>query len=280
MTSNRPTPLDRMRRYVHSLQEADRPSESYVSVALGDLAAVVTLADVLRADHADPDLGWTTAAIEADLYEQAERVKRRLTVLISTRGTPELQEAANRIYDEEAEKDGAKDWGRAREHLVGDLGQVRAALNLEREISAERLTKIGELKKEIEALKKSRTSADDEAALREDLEDLQNQREDLEEKVKKLEKELREKDAVLEEAVEAARARVTVFLIEGTRMGATTAQNTTLGLLSGLPGIPLAAEPSGEDAEPHCSCGAPKSNHPFRHPFSSKPPNDLPEGTR
>jgi hypothetical protein len=340
MASNRPTPLDRMRRYVNSLQEADRPSESYVSVALGDLAAVVTLADVLRADHADPDLGWTTAAIEADLYEQAERIKRRLTVLISTRGTPELQEAANQVYDEVAKKDDAKEWGRARQHLVGDLGQVRAALKMERGISAERLTKIGELKKRIAELEETTSPADDDptenATLRKDVEDLQTEREDWLEEKTALETALRwERDLVhslrfngaghwfafgwdkpivmpgdvyqrfckvcekdeghpahfsskatyldsrdVEKSVEAVRKRLVEFLTEGVRLGHGLVRKTALDLLGGLPGVPLAPEPPQEDAEPHCSCGAPRSNHPFKHPFSSAPPNDRSEGTR
>lgn len=335
MTSNRPTPLDRMRRYVHSLQEADRPSESYVSVALGDLAAIVTLADVLRTDLADPALGWETAKIEAGQYERADKILRRLTVLISTRGSAELQEAANRAYDEVDKEDGPKEWGRAREHLVYDLQQVRGALKLEREISSERLEKIRDLKERAGEPSQEDDDPTENAALRKDVEDLQTEREDWLEEKKALETALRkEKDLVhslrlngarhwfafgwdkpivmpgdvyarycrvcekdeghpahftskaryldsrdVEGAVEVVRKRLEAFLTEGVRLGHGLVHKAALDLLGGLPGIPLAEEPPQEDAEPHCSCGAPKSNHPFRHPFSSRPPND-PEGTR
>lgn len=341
MTSNRPTPLDRMRRYASTLKEAGRAEEDYVSVKLGDLSTVVMLADTLRADHADPDLGWTTAAIEAQQYERTERLLRRLTVLVGTRAPAEVQEAANKIFDEADKEEGAQEWGRAREHLVHDLGQVRQALKLERQISEKRLAKIAELKKSVPA--DADADPTENAALRKDVEDLQLEREDWLEAKKELTRaldavreELTKKDAlihslklngaghwfafgwdkpivmpgdvyvrycrvcekdeghpahftakakyldsrVVEEGVEGARKRLVAFLESGTRMGATTAYNTALDLLGGLPGIPLAEQEPEEDAEPHCSCGAPKSNHPFRHPFSSAPPNGATEGTR
>jgi hypothetical protein len=334
MASNKPTPLDRMRRYASTLREAGRAEDDYVSVKLGDLSTVVMLADTLRADHADPDLGWTTAAIEAQQYERTERLLRRLTVLVGTRAPAEVQEAANKIFDEADKEEGAQEWGRAREHLVHDLGQVRQALKLERRISEERLAKIAELKKSVPA------DADDDptenAVLRKDVEDLQTEREDWLEEKKALEAALRkEKDLVhslklngaqhwfafgwdkpivmpgdvyqrfckvcekeedhpahfsskatyldsraVEKDVEAVRERLEAFLTEGVRLGHGLVRKTALDLLGGLPGIPLVPEPVEEHAEPHCSCGAPKSNHPFQHPFDSGPPNGLSESVR
>lgn len=334
MASNKPTPLDRMRRYASTLREAGRAEEDYVSVKLGDLSTVVMLADTLRADHADPDLGWTTAAIEAQQYERTERLLRRLTVLVGTRAPAEVQEAANKIFDEADKEEGAQEWGRAREHLVHDLGQVRQALKLERQISEERLAKIAELKKSVPA--DADADPTENAVLRKDVEDLQTEREDWLEEKKALEAALRkEKDLVhslklngarhwfafgwdkpivmpgdvyqrfcrvcekdeghpahfsskatyldsrdVEKAVEAARKRLVEFLETMVSARTLTAHTVVLDLLGGLPGIPLVPEPVEEHAEPHCNCGAPKSNHPFRHPFNPGPPNDLPEGVR
>lgn len=276
MTSERKerAALDQLRWYANVQQEAGRKETAYVSVRLGHVIQLVMLADTLKADHADPALGWTTAAVEAELYERAERIRRRLTVLISTRGSKELQDAAEAVYADIPDPlaDGT------RTDVVGLARDRAQMLKLEREISSKRLTAIGELKDEIKALREGRATLEkDEAALREDLEYLQNQREDLEEKVRELERTLR----AVEKAVETIRERLVEFLQRsGVRVTDKAAQEAALDLLGGLPGIPLAGGARQEDAEPHCSCGAPESNHPYKHPFFAVPPDDRPEGTR
>jgi hypothetical protein len=84
----------------------------------------------------------------------------------------------------------------------------------------------------------------------------------------------------VEKAVEAVRGRLVEFLETMISARTLTAHTVVLDLLGGLPGIPLAEGARQEDAEPRCSCGAPESNHPYKHPFSAVPPDDRPEGTR
>lgn len=172
MTGDRPTPLDRMRRYVSSLQEADRPSESYVTVALGDLAAIVTLADVLRADHADPALGWSTAAIEAAEYERIRKILDEVVKVVTAHGTQFLRDAVDAV-------------------LVSVPSQTPDDPDDE-EHDEEPEEELGEHAENM--------------ALREDLEDLQNQREDLEEKIKELERALtKERELIASLRVNGAR---------------------------------------------------------------------------
>jgi DNA repair exonuclease SbcCD ATPase subunit len=83
----------------------------------------------------------------------------------------------------------------------------------------------------------------------------------------------------VEKAAQAAQSRLEAFLRSGLSMGPKMAPWTVLELLAGLPGIPEGKKQE-EKTEQYCTCGAPKSNHPYRHPFNSGPPNDRGEGER
>lgn len=291
MTSDRPTPLDRIRHQVHTQQQADRPSESYVTVALGDLCALVTEIDMLRADQVQREL------------PTGEEATQMLLASMRSKGEKQSQEGPlyDRVRTVLAESDGfdpdklQPDDYRQVSHRLVDLLSY---------------------------------DEDEERALREDLEDLLNQKEDLEAKLKKSEDLVRsmkvlgaqhyfefgyDKPSIngsryaqyckvcdkekkhpahffsgstyldsraVEQAVEIIRERLTNYLKSQPLLGSATPQSLALILLGGLPGIPLAEESPQEDAEPHCACGAPKSNHPFKHPFTVAPPNDRPGDTR
>lgn len=94
----------------------------------------------------------------------------------------------------------------------------------------------------------------------------------------------------VEKATRESLERVCALLAGRVKMSKQLARMTALGLLRGLPGIatvPLQDEPEPEPEEKPefpgdvlCNCGAPKSNHPYRHPFDPSPPNGLPEGVR
>lgn len=83
----------------------------------------------------------------------------------------------------------------------------------------------------------------------------------------------------VEKAVKLVQGRLESLMQTGLGMGAQTAAQTVLEVLQGLPGIPEGNAPQEEKRERYCTCGAPESNHPYRHPFESGPPNQ-PEGIR
>lgn len=319
----RATPLDRVRRYVSDRQQLGKPEESFASIAFGDLVALVTLVDVLKTDLADPALGWETAGIEAELYEREHKILEFVREAAKGTSMKNVFDAAYATTPDPLADGTRKD-------VVAQAREAVRMLALERVISSNRLGRIGDMKKEIRALKESGSplGEKDEAVLHEDLEDLQNQREDLEQKLKLLERQLTEKDEIIiglrmhggehwfshgyqkvtnvmlghwvdyckvcdkpkddpshfgngnkalpstmvEQAVEVARKRLVEFLQRsGVRVTAKAAHEAALDLLGGLPGISLVPEIEQEDAERHCTCGAPESNHPFRHPFDPAP---------
>lgn len=259
MASNQPTPLDRMRRYAASLQDAGRSEADFVTVTLGDLTNLVLRLDVLRADLAKQ-------AAEQEHYEDTHvgALNEKNTELV---GRSEELEAENTLQREDLE-----DLQNQNQDLREKLAKAERDLKKEQDlVHSLRLNGARHWFHYAYQKKVDGQFVD----ICQECEKERDHPSHFNSKASYLD------SREVEKAAGAALERVEKLLRSGLGMRLGTAIRTSMELLAGLPGVPtVPPDPEEEQGERYCACGSPESNHPHKHPFSAKPPNTPAEDVR
>jgi chromosome segregation ATPase len=157
MTTER-TPYGRLSAYLDVLPQgtmcAGDPiivggdSMNPLRVYRGDLASVLYELNTLRQDHKDPALGWETAAIEAQLYEQANDKLWALEDLVKKLGSEKLRDKVEELLETPPADGPTK-----REGVVEELRKALEELAVQRQDIEDLTNERDDLKDEVEYLR-------------------------------------------------------------------------------------------------------------------------------